>query len=382
MRRGVLTGVLLVLVLGGPEIAESLTGYGPFEQHTAFAFAPPLSWDVPLTHPSFDGDKGVFDILDYSGAGRIEPEATSAASRALLLALSDAWQAGAGEVASAKLAMALGPWPEWAERVQAGCGDTCPLAQAIEASRFLRLTPAMLAQMDQDGDGFVGRDEFLGAPRTSPHLLGTDGLGRDCLVRLFHGLRLSVVVGLIAAASASVFGVFYGAVAGSAGRLVGHGMMRLVDVLYGLPYIFLVILLISIVGPSTTNLLIAIACVQWLSMARTVRKLTASLMQAPYVEAARALGAHRWWILVHHVVPNARRPILTWAGLLVPASIKEEAFLSFLGLGVQAPRPSLGTLIAEGAPRLAEQPWLTLAPAAALFGVVLLVSVLVEAGEG
>ncbi|MBM4395223.1 MAG: ABC transporter permease [Deltaproteobacteria bacterium] len=380
MRRGV--AIALASVAAGvaiaPPAAVRLTGYAPDEQHTAFAFAPPGFRDVPLHAPAFDGDAAAFDMLDVERTGRLAPDATAGASRALLLALSDAWQARAERVPESAIRSALAPWPAWADRVAEACAGGCGVEKAISASRFLRLTPSMMASMDRDGDGAVARDEFLGAPLASPHLLGSDGLGRDAFVRLAEGLRLSVVVGVLAAASAALIGVAYGAAAGASGGFAGAAMMRVVDVLYGLPYVFLVILLISLVGPSTLNLLIAIACVQWLGMARTVRGLTASLLTAPYVEAARVQGAGTARVIAAHVVPNARRPILAWAGLLVPASIKEEAFLSFLGLGVQAPAASLGTLIADGAPRIAEHPWLVAAPAAALFGVVLLVNVVLE----
>jgi len=169
--------------------------------------------------------------------------------------------------------------------------------------------------------------------------------------------------------------VAWGSVAGLLGGWRGAAMMRIVDVLYGLPYIFLVILLISMIGPSTANLLLAIACVQWLGLSRTVRGLVRSTLETPWVEAARVLGVTGPRLVLDHVLPNIRRPVLAWTALLVPASIKEEAFLSFLGLGVQAPAASLGTLVADGAPRIGDHPLLVLAPALVLCVAVFLVQV-------
>jgi oligopeptide transport system permease protein len=151
-----------------------------------------------------------------------------------------------------------------------------------------------------------------------------------------------------------------------------------VNVVYGLPFLFLAILLISLAGPSSGTVLLAIAGVQWLTMARTVRALFKSLRKAPWAEAAEVMGCGPVRLAVAHLVPNARRPILAWAALLVPASIKEEAFLSFIGLGVQAPRASLGTLIADGAGRLSAAPWQVAAPAAALVLLVLCITLAVE----
>jgi oligopeptide transport system permease protein len=232
--------------------------------------------------------------------------------------------------------------------------------------------------MDRNSDGRVTRDEFRGAPRLAMHMLGTDGLGRDILVRLVDGLRMSLLVALVAALAASVIGIAWGATAAMVGGPIGTVMMRLVDVVYGLPFLFLAILLISLVGPSTFNLLVAIVAVQWLTMARTVRALVASLRTTPWAEASVVLGCGPVRLAVTHLLPNARRPILAWTALLVPATIKEEAFLSFLGLGVQAPRASLGTLIADGAPRLADAPWLVAAPALVLFLLVYLIHLAAE----
>ena len=285
--------------------------------------------------------------------------------------LAEARQAGGDDalVSGAAIAEDLARHEAWVHAVTAACApDGCSLRQAIEASRFLRTTSTWVAAMDRDGDGGVDRHEFLGSPRTSAHWLGTDGLGRDALVRLAHGFRMSLAVGAIAALAAAGMGVAYGAAAGLLGGAGGAAMMRLVDVLYGLP------------DRKDVPCDRGFACVQWLGMARTVRGLVASLKSAPWVEAARVQGCGPARLVAWHILPNARGPIATWAALLVPASIKEEAFLSFLGLGVQAPAASLGTLIADGAPRIAEAPWLVAAPALALFGLVLVVNLTADRG--
>jgi oligopeptide transport system permease protein len=384
--------LLFALAIAGPRAGTMVTGYGADEQHTTFPFAPPGFRDVPAADPAFDGDPAAFALLDGDRDGRLawvaDPDGTprspelapaAAAWRGLSLDLSGAWGAqgrdGRG-VPGALVRAALGGNDAWIATVLTACDDdACPIEPLVESSRFLRMTPAHLAALDANGDGAVDAGEFRGAPRTSPHLLGTDDLGRDTAVRLLDGIRMSLAVGLVAALAASIIGIAWGATAALAGGAVESVMMRLVDVIYGLPFLFIVILVISLVGPSTLNVLLAIAGVQWLTMARTVRALVKSLRSAPYIEAAEVMGCGPVRLVATHLVPNARRPILAWAALLVPAAIKEEAFLSFLGLGVQAPRASLGTLIADGAGRLAESPWLVAAPAAVLFLLVLCITV-------
>jgi oligopeptide transport system permease protein len=382
---------LAVVALAGPPLATRVSGFASDEQHTAFPFAPPGFADVPQGRQSPDGDAAAFGLLalgrtrlacaDRDGALRCQgTDEAAVAARRLTLVLADAWQAGGADGTIPESAVRLAvAFPAWSSAVAVACRDgRCPLADTLRAARFLYLTPETLAAMDRDGDGAVDAAEFLGAPELRTHWLGTDGLGRDLAVRLLDGLRTSLLIGGAAALAAAALGVAWGAVAGLAGGFAGAAMMRVVDVLYGLPFLFVVILLIAVAGPSLWNLFVAIAAVQWLGMARTVRGLVASLAASPFVEEARVLGCGPVRLLRVHLLPNARGPILAWTALLVPASIREEAFLSFLGLGVQAPAASLGTLIADGAPRIAEHPWLIAAPAATLFLVVLLVNALCE----
>jgi oligopeptide transport system permease protein len=211
------------------------------------------------------------------------------------------------------------------------------------------------------------QDLRLGAtPPSAAHWFGTDELGRDTFARVIHGGRISLMVGLIATLVSLVIGVSWGAIAGYRGGKTDEVMMRFVDILYSLPYIFLVILLLVFFSRSILMLFVALGLVQWLTMARIVRGQVLSLRQQTFVEAARALGASDLAIIFRHIVPNTLGPVIVYTTLTVPAIILQEAFLSFLGLGVQPPDASWGTLVSDGARVLALFPWLVVFPGAAL----------------
>jgi oligopeptide transport system permease protein len=180
-------------------------------------------------------------------------------------------------------------------------------------------------------------------------LFGTDANGRDLLTRTLVAGRISLLIGLLATAVAIGIGVAYGAVAGYAGGRVDALMMRLVDILYALPFIFFVIMLVVFFGRSVVLMFVAVGAVEWLDMARIVRGQTLSIKRQDYVQAAQALGATPAGILRRHVVPNTLGPVIVYMTLLVPKVILLESFLSFLGLGVQEPLTSWGVLVAEGA---------------------------------
>jgi oligopeptide transport system permease protein len=203
-------------------------------------------------------------------------------------------------------------------------------------------------------------------PPSGAHLLGTDELGRDLLTRIMWGARVSLGVGVLATAVSLTIGVSYGALAGYVGGRADQLLMRVVDILYGLPFMFFVIILMVVLGRNIFNLFIALGAVQWLTMSRIVRGQVLSLKAREFVQAARALGGSPLRILALHVVPNAVGPIIVYATLTVPAVMLEEAFLSFLGLGVQPPMASWGSLASEGAAAMEPYPWLIVFPGLAL----------------
>jgi oligopeptide transport system permease protein len=206
---------------------------------------------------------------------------------------------------------------------------------------------------------------------TASHWLGTDPLGRDLYVRTLHGLRLSLLIGVLASAVSVGIGVAWGTVAGYVGGRTDSWMMRAVDVLYALPYLFVVIILTTVFGRDRIlMLLIAIGAVGWLTMARVVRGQALALKRREFIEAARAMGLGTPAILLRHIVPNLAGTVAVYATLTIPEVITYESFLSFLGLGVQEPRASLGSLINEGARQMLTAPWMLLVPAG--FLVVLL----------
>jgi len=203
----------------------------------------------------------------------------------------------------------------------------------------------------------------LGAvPPDVRHWLGTDTLGRDLFVRILYGGRVSMSVGFCATAVALTIGVFYGAISGFLGGKIDMLMMRVVDIIFALPFTVFVILLMVFFGRKFVLLFAAIGAVQWLTMARIVRGQVLSLRHQEFIEAAEALGLSKPRIIFRHMIPNALGPIIVYATLTVPAVMLLEAFLSFLGLGVQPPMSSWGVLIKEGAEVMEEFPWLLIFP--------------------
>ena len=234
--------------------------------------------------------------------------------------------------------------------------DTFPVSQSVE---FVR-------SHDLNGDGQLSAQELPGIPEPHTHLLGTDDQGRDLLTRILYGGRISFAVGLLATFISLLIGVSWGAFAGYMGGRTDNLMMRFVDVLYGLPFMFLVILLMVMFGHKIYLLFIALGAVQWLTMSRIVRGQVLSLKRREFIEAARSIGVRTPQIIFKHLIPNAMGPIIVYATLTVPAVMLEEAFLSFLGLGVQPPDASFGTLVSAGAEEMVTYPWLIFYPGLAL----------------
>jgi oligopeptide transport system permease protein len=207
------------------------------------------------------------------------------------------------------------------------------------------------------------------------HWFGTDRLGRDLFVRTLAGTRVSIAIGLVASAISLVVGVSYGAVAGYIGGRTDHLMMRMIEILSGLPLIFFIIFLTVIFGRSESLLFISIGAVGWLTMARIVRGQTMSIRQQEYIAAAIASGASTGRIIIRHVIPNVVGPVVVYATLTVPQIILFESFLSFLGLGIQEPGASLGTLIAEGVGEMEAAPWILLIPGGFLAALLLCLNI-------
>lgn len=198
------------------------------------------------------------------------------------------------------------------------------------------------------------------------YILGTDSLGRDLLARIIYGGQVSMMIGLIGALTSMFIGVILGALSGYIGGRFDSLMMRFVDVMYSLPYILLVIIFMAIFGRNIANLFFAIAIVSWLTVARVVRGQVLSLKNSEFVDAARTSGAGLWRIIFRHLIPNTSGVIIVYTTLLIPSFIMLEAFLSFLGLGVQAPFASWGVLIQNGVYAMTTYPWLLWFPAAAM----------------
>jgi oligopeptide transport system permease protein len=215
--------------------------------------------------------------------------------------------------------------------------------------------------------GYETQDLNLGAsPPSAEHWLGTDIFGRDLMTMIMYGGRISLAVGFVATAVALLIGVTWGAIAGYAGGRVDAAMMRLVDIMYALPFMIFIVLLMVVFGRNLLLLFLAIGAVEWLTMARIMRSQVQSLRQQEFVEAAISLGLSPAVIIRRHLIPNALGPVIVYTTLTIPSVMLLEAFLSFLGLGIQPPQTSWGLLISYGAETMEEYPWLLIFPGMAL----------------
>ena len=226
-----------------------------------------------------------------------------------------------------------------------------------------------------DWEHLASPPQFAGS-----HWLGTDRLGRDLFARSMQAMRVSLLIGVLAALVSVCIGVAWGATAGYLGGRVDAAMMRFVDIVYALPYVFIVIILATMFERgSIAALFIAIGAVGWLTMARIVRGQTLSLRRQEFIDAAIASGVQTPQILWRHIVPNVAGPVIAYATLTIPQMILFESFLSFLGLGVQEPFASLGSLINEGAQEMESSAWMLLVPATLLTAMLMAFNLL---GDG
>jgi oligopeptide transport system permease protein len=280
-------------------------------------------------------------------------------------------------MAEAAAPPAPGWWSNAGERLKADRTSLAALCALAGLALFAFLAPAL---SPWQYDSLDWQHLAMSPSLTASHWFGTDRLGRDLFVRTLHGVRLSLALSLAAGAVSLLIGVAWGAVAGFCGGRTDALMMRFVDVLYSLPYLFVVIILTMLFERgSLVALLVALGAVGWLTTARVVRAEVLAVRGREFIEAARALGLTPAAIVLRHVLPNVLGAVVVYATLIVPQMILFESFLSFLGLGVQEPHASLGNLIYVGAQEMESAPWMLLMPATILVLLLLSLNVL---GDG
>ncbi|AUH34786.1 peptide ABC transporter permease [Paracoccus tegillarcae] len=262
----------------------------------------------------------------------------------------DKMQSLAGRMAEAEI-KGRSPWADARKRFVRNKAAMAGLIILVLVSLFAIFGDMFSAWSNEELDyNVMGQVRELGAPSiASGHYFGTDDLGRDLYARTVQGTRISLMVGIVGAAIAVIVGTLYGATAGYVGGRVDQVMMRTVDILMSIPYMFVLILLLVVFGRSIGMLFLGIGLISWLDMSRIVRGQTLTLKNREFIEAARATGVPSWKIVLRHIVPNLLGVVAVYATLLVPLMILTESFISFLGLGVQEPLTSWGALISEGA---------------------------------
>lgn len=367
-------GAVVALMILLAACADLISAYGTRftqeETHSAYAVKPPGARSVPSEHVTFfPKEAHPFEGVDENKDGQVDATELSNALQRMEFGRLDA--NGDKLLDEAEFAAAPHGLVGDEARVAALDNDGDGKLALGETRLFTSLFPrpeaeALLRKLDKDNSEGLSPQEYPGLPEPRTHLLGADTRGRDLLTRLIYGGRVSLAVGLLATLVSFVIGVSWGATAGFFGGRTDNLMMRFVDVLYGLPFMFMVILLMVLFGRNLLLLFAALGAVQWLTMSRIVRGQVISLKKREFVEAAFSIGTPKLDIIFRHLIPNALGPIIVYSTLTVPAVMLEEAFLSFVGLGVQPPNASWGSLASEGREYLELYPWLILYPGLAL----------------
>lgn len=372
MAGAVIVAIMVILALLADVLAMTLTHFSQEETHSISYVLPrpPGARAVPSNHITyFPKDRYGFAFVDQDKDQKATGAEMSEALRRIEFERLDT--NGDGSLDESEFNAA--PHGLVAEEATIAAWDNNgdKLLQIEETMTFTEIFPrpeadAFVRSHDKDGDEELAVAEFPGVPEPYPYILGSDTAGRDLLTRLLYGGRVSLAVGLLATLVSFIIGVTWGATAGFLGGRVDNLMMRVVDVMYGLPFMFVVILLMVLFGKNILLLFIALGAVQWLTMSRIVRGQVISLKKREFVEAAHAIGVSKLTIIFRHLIPNALGPIIVYSTLTVPAVMLEEAFLSFLGLGVQPPFASWGSLASDGRTAMEDYPWLILYPGLAL----------------
>ncbi len=416
-------GLVLAAALAGP-LSESVAGFRYDRPDPSSPLLEPGGLSVSAHPRSYRPDDALMQALDADGDGLIActrspqgrcfcPELEELASVASRLRRGFEAEANrgvgldrgtdmdrGGGVALEAWERLLGTVPERmaarlsGKRLDLDGDSTISRNEWATGTAFLGLDGQDAALFDADLDGQVTAVELQGVPVMRTHILGTDALGRDLLARLLYGLRVSLLVSLAAATVSLLLGTLLGLLSGLVGGKTDRAFLRLLEVLQSVPFLFLVILL-SVFARDVLKLrwqeaetaalaqavllFAALGAVQWFSLARYARGLAVSLKEAPFVQSLAGMGFSTPRIVLRHILPNTVLPISAYAVLLVPALVLEEAFLSFLGFGIQPPYPSLGILLGEGVAHMAGSPVLLVAPAATVLVLAFSVNLLGEA---
>jgi oligopeptide transport system permease protein len=390
----VLVAPAILMALTADLWSRTVSGFTYSEIHSSMALAGPGERDVPERYRTYDGDPSSFNLLDQDDDGLVclldgaesSPD-LQAANRAFRPCLFGIAEERSNNAKLDKLPPQCLP----EDRSNISRGDV------IEATRWMRHDSGLLAQFDMDGDNCISLDEYPGAPETRPLLLGADASGRDLTTRLFYGARASLLVALLATILSLMLGTSAGLIAAGTGGRVDRLILRFVDILYGLPLLFIVMLIYLAIRDWTRGLegltpeglsllqaailFIALGAIQWPSAARLTRGAALALQARGFIRSAHAMGIHPVRVTIRHTLPHLLPSILAYGVLLVPVLMLEEAFLSFLGFGVQPPYPSFGTLIRQGMSLLDVAPTMALLPLGVLTMTTLGLQLLSRRGE-